>query len=846
MSASQMRPAYRTTVYAPRGVDPTETTVLVPIAGAAHSDPFQVATVQGLAGFKPYLGWPKGTRGKLDPITKKRTSGTMPLALQDQRVGATGSNAVRWATTFLGDSAKRSQLKGCLVRIEEALDWDPVALTGTFVPYFTGRIQKVSLTSALLITLSLTDLANDFNQPIFLGAPHPSVSYAFRASAFPIGLPYPWANVTPFDWLTGTIMGGGEAFNIPRFGSIQIDTAIDPWRTVITQTLDGLRHDTKSMLVVMKNLSTGRVGLYTNRDDGQYRGLASFSGKAPHWRFTNLYQIGRLDGPGALDVPAAGTAVSFFIVPTGAPTEALPLFVQDVHPIQFMMDIADGKFSLSTDSAALRPLAARDTSDGGPWAKLLADPSFIPIRPVVTEPTKANDVFEKWCGPLGIGYDFDGAGKVYPIDLRRSANTVPVALITDTDLAAATDPAWDDDQSMALMAVELDYYIDSPVPLGDLTASTDTYPNIPPTMLTASQKGVLVVGDTTALRDVGAKVQKIDCKALRVMDGEINPANPLQSAADVLEARLDALGQEILYPFAAGGITGTLPLRRPSPALAVVQNGSYFAHQCTKLPDPATNQRGGARLALCLSRNDQSEKSTISFLDLGAAVVAPQPAVTSAAVASDDPGGIDVVGVATTTGDSVEYWTCVTAPGTTVRPDERDTRWQSSGSGGTGTTRLHGFPSGTRVWIRAIERPPLERPSLPSAWAYLGGTGYVDMAGLTVVSAVTVPAPTLFANRADVTWTLGDVSQQVEVYLTIGGVPGTWTMAMLFTVMPAGTAKIRLTNLVASTGYAVGVLVRDPRGGPSTMATQTLTTTSTPGTAPAPTAVDVGFTGSTW
>lgn len=846
MTLPQMRPAYRATIYAPRGVDPTETTVLSPIAGASHSDPFQVATVQGLAGFKPYLGWPKGTRGKLDPITKKRTSGTVSLPLQDQRVGSSGSNAVRWATTFLGDSAKRSQLKGCLVRIEEALDWDSVALTGTFVPYFTGRVTKVSLDGPLTITLSLSDLANDFNQPVFLGAPHPSITYAFRASAMPIGLPYQWANVAPFDWITGTIMGGGDAVNLPRFGSIQIDSTIDPWRTVITKTMDALRYDSSSTLIVMKNLSTGQTSLYSNKNDSYYLGVAPFSGKGPHWRFTNIYQIGRIDGPGALDVPAAGTHVSFYILPAGAPTPALPMKVQDVHPIQFMMDVADGKFSLSSDSAAVRALAARDTSDGGPWVKLLADPSFGTIRPNVEGSVKANEVYEKWCGPVGIGYDFDGAGKVYPIDLRRSANTVPVALITDTDLAAGTEPSWDDDQSMALVAVELDYYIDTAVPLGDLTASTDFFPDVPPTMLTSSQAGVIVLGDTTALRDVGDKVQKIDCKALRVGDGEFSPSNPTQSATSVMEARLNALGQEILYPFAAGGITGKLPLRRPSPALAVIQNGSYFAHQCTKLPDPATNLRGGARLALCLSRDDQSEKSLISFLDLGSATVAPQPAVTSAALASDDPAGIDAVGSVTTTEDSVEYWTCVTPPGTSVRPDERDARWLLAGSGGSGTTRLHGFPSGTRVWIRALERPPLERPGLPSAWAYLGGTGYVDMAGLTVVSAVTVPAPTLFANRADVTWTLGDVKQQVEVYVTVGGVPGTWTLAMLFTVMPAGSTKIRVTNLVGSTGYAVGVLVRDPRGGPSTMATQTFTTTSTLGTAPAPTAVDVGFAGSTW
>src|SRR4051812_16409608 len=106
--------AYRLQVFQPRSVPPgDESALLAPIGGAAHSDNFDVATIAGVAGVQPYLMLPDGQNGTMDPVTKNTTVGTRVLAIGDHRVGSSGSNAIRWATAFLGDATGRNRLKGC-------------------------------------------------------------------------------------------------------------------------------------------------------------------------------------------------------------------------------------------------------------------------------------------------------------------------------------------------------------------------------------------------------------------------------------------------------------------------------------------------------------------------------------------------------------------------------------------------------------------------------------------------------------------------------------------------------------------------------------------------------------
>jgi hypothetical protein len=131
-------PQYRLTIRAPKSQDPTEVTVLTPIAGAAHADPFQITTQStAVAGWKPYLGLIAGRRGRLDPLSKRTDVGQLTVTVLDKFAGAPGDQLTRWMTAFLGSLAGVSRMIGLLAYLEEDLG------DGTgFQAFFTRGLVK--------------------------------------------------------------------------------------------------------------------------------------------------------------------------------------------------------------------------------------------------------------------------------------------------------------------------------------------------------------------------------------------------------------------------------------------------------------------------------------------------------------------------------------------------------------------------------------------------------------------------------------------------------------------------------------------------------------------------------
>lgn len=185
MSAARI---FKLTVYAPRSVDPTESTPLTPAAGAPHGDPFVVTTIQGVAGAKPYLDIPTARGAVIDALNKKSTVSSLTVRVLDARVTTGGSNAQRWVTAFTGDTSGGNQLLGRLVRIVESLDGGV-----TFpVPYYTGRISAPATAGKLWTSLALKGLEDDLDVDIFVGDPAAAVhSYARLAQITPLGLMQP-------------------------------------------------------------------------------------------------------------------------------------------------------------------------------------------------------------------------------------------------------------------------------------------------------------------------------------------------------------------------------------------------------------------------------------------------------------------------------------------------------------------------------------------------------------------------------------------------------------------------------------------------------------------------------
>ncbi len=161
--------AYRATVFISRSDDASETTVLTPIAGAPHSDPFKIATRTGIAGFQPYMDFPTGRRGKIDLLSKKTDVGELSFDIIDMRTPAGGINATRWVTAFVGDKEGTPRFARLKCYIEESLDGGV-----TWNPFFTGRVRSLALKSdsSIVYKLSLRDLSDDLSSATFTGLPH--------------------------------------------------------------------------------------------------------------------------------------------------------------------------------------------------------------------------------------------------------------------------------------------------------------------------------------------------------------------------------------------------------------------------------------------------------------------------------------------------------------------------------------------------------------------------------------------------------------------------------------------------------------------------------------------------
>lgn len=177
-------PAYRLRVFAHRSVDSTETTVLTPIAGAAHSNGFRLTTINfGDATYKLYLGLPEGRRGRIDPLSKKTDVGEITIGVLDVRAGGVTDNLTRWMTAFLGDVGDQHQMGGCKVRIEESTNGG-----GAWTDFFIGRIASLTLRGKLWYDLVIRDSSEQLKGDIFVGKPHPSATYAQLFSQLPVGM----------------------------------------------------------------------------------------------------------------------------------------------------------------------------------------------------------------------------------------------------------------------------------------------------------------------------------------------------------------------------------------------------------------------------------------------------------------------------------------------------------------------------------------------------------------------------------------------------------------------------------------------------------------------------------
>lgn len=816
-------PIYYVTVYAPRSEDATEATVLAPVAGAAHTDQFKVATVAGVAGFQPYLGTVRGGPASLDPVTGKATLGEMVLQVMDKRVGTDGSNLRRWLTAFLGNTKGRGRLNGCKVVVEESLDGG-----ATKAPIYTGRFHRVGLAGRLLFDLPVRDLSEDLKAPLFVGPPHSSVTYAATPYVVPVGVPVAYGRVAARAKLTAKVQAKvGAVTTLSVLGPSTSDLA-----NLVTDLLERgaggeLGGVAPGAWVASFNPGDGalaRVRVTAKRLDTSATGTLKLLSVTAFRRDGQFVVLGlRVEDDGlVLSTAAVNTTVEWAIEWIGKPTPKAPLVVGDVHPVALFRDIVDGKFGHLAAAGAVLQAVARDTTT---FNALIADLSFGTFRGLIED--TAEDGLD-WCAAnlfkaFRFGYRWTGDGKVEVVDLRPPVSLAGIPTIGNADVWPTPAPEWSDDGGRAYTRTSATYYLDQPL---DLEAVRDgaRVPDVPVSAIRPS--GVPLVVLNTDLVDTGVRDFRLDAKGVRAM--------PLERVAGLSK---EVVAQQFLKRYAAdlamtlgrGEKTARLSLRRT--ANTACKPGDLRLLDVDELPDPATNERGGVRLGRCTEVWPVGLVREAAFLDLGLSVSAGVPTLGAPTQNAGEPyHGIDLPVTVNADGDPVLLEANVTATSVGTRPADTDAGWFYIGAQlSTGTwNSLRRFPAGMRVWPRGRSQPRVgDKSRLPSAFVYpSSGTGYVDTTAF--------PAPTSVGTtdisglRATATWVPGDEGLWVEVLVGLQG-----GQRSVVATVPPGTRRAVVAGLVVSTAYTVEVRHVGEWGSEGPGATANFSTTGTPATAPA-------------
>jgi hypothetical protein len=809
-------PVYELTVYAPRSVDPTEATVLTPAAGAPHSDPFVVTSKQGIAGSKPYLAFPTGRTGAIDPLNKTTTIGALTLKLLDVRVTAGSGNAARWVTAFVGDVTGGNILIGRKYRLRQSMDGGT-----TFTSYSSGRITATQLDGKLWVSLTASDRTDDLTDDVFVGTPAANVaSYAHQSQLYPLGLLQKYASFPLAAKARGTIAApqvlGYDAFAL-EVDKNQADTKRLIAPRILVETL-------------LQGKSVGKHRLVVTRLDTSATTEWELP-RAIRWS-TSLEKLaaGQLPGASAA-VPPVGTAVEFYIRPTAYPiSERLPLLIDDVNPVTYISDLCAGYYGrLDASGNPVRALAFNANGIDGT--------KMIPWRRYITKSSKRNAEIEAVCRAYHLAYFTDGAGVVNLVDLRRASTTAPAVTLTDADLETSGGAlTWQQSRDSAVTSVVGMYYPEIQTPDRDLpkpfdfVASINDRPDIPPVRIQElAAQSVLVPFIGPRSSDMKPQTFKIDALGFRFVPGAVEDPehgetyNGTALRSYVIQQALLGYADELSGPFGLGPSYIEVTCRRASANVALALQGKFVALTFTALPDPATNQRGGPRLGVCIGRTEDGPRIKLRFIDAGANSVAlvPTLAATTTSGTAESPKVTQSVTL-NAAGEPVRLSYAITAQTVAVRPADDDAAWTNGPLvETTASVDITTLPSTSRIWVRGRSVPRAGIGfKLPSAWAIPAGSGRVDTTSLNAPSGIAVSGAN--AGSTVASWTNGETWAKLDLMVVAGAAPATWLDAYRVAALDAGSIQAALGPYVtAGQQYTVGVRHRDRVGGVSAVASAT-------------------------
>lgn len=845
---------YRLTVYAPydKSTNPNEDQVMTPLTGAPHSDPFQVATAEGVTGFQPLLELPRGWGGKLSLLKKTTSTGEWTFRLMDRKTGT--GNLERWVTAFTGDAEGASRLSRCKVLVEQD--------TGSgFAPWLTGRVRDFRVDGKVWMDLVVRDLADDQDQTTFMGWPHRSVSYAQTPNLIPLGgFVSPWANFPQeTDPARGRLatpgaIGWGSLITNPRPGTLVLDLTLTNERErIITKTLFALmdgrgNRDMGQLRLKVKYLTgslagqSGELGLanpYASNDSTNGPTFYTERNSINRTNTSILVKIGvealPTTHPEYVALGSAGDLVEFSLHGIEKPSGKNPLYLDDVHPVTLWRDILDGKFGpYGEDGEPLNKVVY----DAAAFSALESDASFLPVRAVIREPMKMNTFIEDHILQVtSLAWTLNAQGQVTPLDLRPPSSVPEDAVtnkIVDADLVEDTDVSWGASTRDMVTRVEFTYYMDYPdLDLEDIELPEgERFPDLSPTghMEQESLHIPILLQDEAKHR--GSFPHEVDATTLRYVPKErLNG----QDRMEALQGYMTQVAQAILGPY-GGGAQKTATVVHRNAKTATVGLGTWRVLELSEQVNTASNTRGGQRLALCVGVEDDGPVRRLEWVDAGPGTVAVAPTGGTLAAGSV-PGTMDIPVTLNAAEDPVEVQVAITETSVTARPATTSALWgQVARVEESGTVRAANLAPGKRAWVRFRSVPTgAAQFRLPSPWAY-PTEGYIDLSGLVIPSGLGVTS--ISKTTALVSWTPGSPDVRTQVLLFQGTVDPTWSDAHVVTTLPAGSTQYTLANLSGPTvDYRVAVRHLDPAGHPGGTTSAGFGTNSTDNQAPKPVGV---------
>lgn len=859
-----LQPAYRLRMYAPRSVDPTEATVLVPTGGAPHSDPFQVASIAGVSGYKPYLmDAPMGRRGRIDLLTRKLDTGTLSFTLIDKTLTA-GDNLTRWWNAFWGDASGKPAGR-LRVEVDESLDGG-----ATWPIFATMELAKTHLSQKNEIVLNLQDRVSTLAMKVFVGQPYAGLTYIAQPTLCPLGFRgADYGTLKATTALPGTI--GTLQINATNytptdecFASVAIASNSAQLGRQLLLTKNLLQALAPNMLVEVQSLpirSLGAIPNYggtarchlkrlDNSNEGDFRvgtlfvAKDSLAGSATHFRIVGFMLHALASGDvGYLAVPPAATAVQIHLYVDGPAADTQPILIGDVDPATYVQDLCAGKYGYLYRAPEILPsgkgygdpvrAVGVNTSAATPGCVSDLVGTRAPMRMPATEVSDALKEIERICLENYWAPYLDKQGRVNIVDLRLPSSLAGVGTITDTDVDEEQDCDWEHDPTQAILRLEITTYSETINTPTDLWMNPDPYPTAGVTALLtqlAHKLETLYIGSI----DYGDKSYQIDAKGSRSMEGEL-----LQNKARsvYLDDELTALGNQMQRPFGYGLTTIPIRCRRTATVTALTQ-GALVICNASVVPDPATHKRGGSRVCRVLEISEDGPNITLRLADIGVNLFASTPTIGAPAQETNNTyTGVTVSVTLNGSNQPAEVRYAVTDTAVGSAPADTSPLWTIAGYKTTAvvilgrrrlasgsTFPIRGVPPGKRIWVQGRSMPTPSDAQMPSAWVLAGGTGYVDTAALPTPGGL---GESHTDKTAQLTWTAGPTDLWVEILLATPTSDPRRRVALL----EPGSALFDFTGLDPSTGYRseVRFTIGDYAG---TGTTKDITTAGSGSTAP--------------